>query len=278
MSDDDNIKIKLDVVMKSTFKDKIDWFTNNYDKEIGGFILGSIGEEIVMEDLLIPEQEADSATIDISGKQQILMVKEYGKEVCQRIIGEWHSHHSMSGFWSSDDEGLIKDWAEPRDISVFIVSSRKDGHRVRVEVRKPFKMSLDNLDYCVEFDENLEKFLLEEIEKKVKKKEYKPSKESQSDFRYSWEDYKPKINTNTKSLFTNNTVLVNMKVKVFGLTKDLTLDIFNIYIAYNPKLYQNNVLVFEGFADYDEAKDLYDDINSYISSYNGLDIRDRSKE
>jgi len=160
------MEVEINVIMKKIFKDKIEWFSNNYDKEIAGWITGTIdGESIVLEDLLIPEQEADTGGIEINGKAVIKLRKEYGKK-CEKIIGEWHSHHSMGAFWSVTDEEFIKQFSEPREICIFIVSS-KDEHKIRVEIKKPFRISIDDLDYKVETDDKLAKQLQKEIDKKI---------------------------------------------------------------------------------------------------------------
>ena len=83
------VEVNIKVVMERQFKDKIDWLSKNYDKEIAGFITGEIdGEEIVLEDLIIPEQEVGSAHVDIEGKSQVKLRKEFGNK-CKKIIGEW---------------------------------------------------------------------------------------------------------------------------------------------------------------------------------------------
>lgn len=160
------MEVNINIVMKRIFKDKIEWFSCNYDKEIAGWITGTIeGNSIILEDLLIPEQEADSGGVDMTGKQLVKLRKEYGKK-CESIIGEWHSHSSMGSFWSSTDEEFIKQFSEPREICIFIVSS-KETHKIRVEIRKPFTISLDDLEYEVEEDDKLAKKLQKELDKKV---------------------------------------------------------------------------------------------------------------
>ena len=161
------VKYGLVVTLQDKFKEKIDWISSHYDKEVNGFITGTIEKDsIVLEDLLIPYQEADSGSCEVTGENIVKLRKEY-KEKCKGIIGEWHSHHSMSAFWSGDDERVINDFSEPRETSIFIVSS-KGNHLIRVELRKPFKISLDNLPYEVEATESkVGKEMTKEIDKKV---------------------------------------------------------------------------------------------------------------
>ena len=169
MSEDDGVKVTygLVVTLQEKFKEKIDWISSHHDKEVNGFITGTIEKDsIILEDLLIPYQDADGGSCEVTGENIVKLRKEY-KDQCKKIIGEWHSHHSMGTFWSSDDEKVINDFSEPRETSVFIVSS-KGNHLVRVEVRKPFKISLDSLPYEIEASESkVGKILTKEIEKKV---------------------------------------------------------------------------------------------------------------
>lgn len=167
--EEQEIEFDVNIVMKKTFKDKIDWLSSNYDKEIAGFIFGEIKEDgIYLEDLLIPEQEAGGGSVTLQGKELVKLRKEYGDK-CKKILGEWHSHNSMGAFWSSTDEDdFIKPFAKPRKVTLFIVSS-EGKHLIRMEIRKPFFMSLDKLPYVVEEEEDnkLKKLLEKEIKKKV---------------------------------------------------------------------------------------------------------------
>lgn len=162
-------EVQIKVLMKRALKDKIDWFVNNYDKEIAGWLTGTIeGDSIILEDLLIPNQEADAGGVEMTGKQIVELRKEYGDE-CTRIKGEWHSHNTMRAFWSATDEAFMEQFSEPREVCIFIVSSKDDGHKIRVEIRKPFRISVDDLEYEVidEEDDKLGEELKAEIEKKV---------------------------------------------------------------------------------------------------------------
>lgn len=154
------------IIMKKGLKGKLDWLSTEYKNEIGGWITGKIAQDnIVLDDLLIPYQEVGGAHINMTGKQIAKLRKEYGKE-CEKIIAEWHSHNSMGSFWSSVDEHLIKQLMGPRNIFLFIVSSKGD-HKIRLEMRKPFHISVDNMEYETEIDNKAEKGLKKEIKKKV---------------------------------------------------------------------------------------------------------------
>lgn len=160
-------KVKLQIVMSRKLKDKIDWLSTNYDKEIAGFIIGKIqGGSFRLEDLIVPHQEAGGGSVDIIGKNLVKMKIEHPEE-CERIIGEWHSHHSMGSFYShTDDKEFIDVWMAPRKVGIFIVSS-KGKHTIRVEIRDPFFISLETEDYELEEDKSISVELKKEIETKI---------------------------------------------------------------------------------------------------------------
>jgi len=166
----------FEVEISKILHDKIVWLINNYDKEIGCWLIGEIKpDKIIIEDFLIPFQEVGGASVDTSGSNLVKLRKEYGDK-CKKIIGHFHSHNTMSAYWSSTDEDFIKEYTEPRGQAVFIVSSKSDGHRVRLEITKPFKLSFDELEYTI-IDENSEvaNELKEAIKTKLTEKIYTKS-------------------------------------------------------------------------------------------------------
>lgn len=166
-------KIKMEVIqnfkveMSKKLNDKIEWLTNNYDNEIGAWLIGEItNEKIIIEDFLIPNQEVGTVSVDTSGKALVELRKEYGDK-CKKIIGHFHSHNTMSADWSFTDEDFIKEFTAPREKAVFIVSSQKDKHRIRLELTKPFKISLDELKYKILYGSSK---MGDELNKIIKKK------------------------------------------------------------------------------------------------------------
>jgi len=160
------------IYISKELENKLDYLTKNYSQEIAGFLIGEIKDgSIILEDLLIYEQEVGGASVDCQGKSLIKLRKEY-KDKCLKIIGHFHSHNTMGAFWSETDENFIKEFSEPREISVFIVGSKNSRHLVRIELKKPFKMSLNSVEYEVieEPNKELENFLKKEIKNKVTEK------------------------------------------------------------------------------------------------------------
>ncbi len=158
----------FEVILSKELDEKIRWLVEHYEKEIGAWLIGEItNEKIFIEDFLIPNQDVSSASVDTSRKALVELRKEY-KDKCQKIIGHFHSHNTMGTGWSGTDETFMKEFIAPRERAVFIVSSKKDGHRIRLEINKPFQMSVDELEYSVvDEDSEVALELKKEIEKKV---------------------------------------------------------------------------------------------------------------
>lgn len=176
-----NLKIKI----KQSVEDKIKWLTHNYSDEISAFLTGDINEnEIIIDGLLFPHQDVSSGSVEVEPKDLIKLRKEYGDE-CKRIIGHWHSHNTMGAFWSSTDDTFIKEYSITKDVCLFLVTSTS-GKRLLVVNNKPFKVTLDNLEYEVLYeDKKMEETLKNIIETKVINK---PTPVTTSPNHNSWED------------------------------------------------------------------------------------------
>lgn len=174
-------KVNIKIVMSKTFFDKIDWFVHNYEQEIGGWIEGKVNEEgFYLKDLLIPNQDVSSGSVETEPKDLVKLRKEYGNR-CQDIVGNWHSHNTMGAFWSHIDEEFVEKYMQGRDMRIFIVSST-NGHLLRVEIRKPFFISVDKLNFEIEHKNN--KFA-KELQKEINKK----CTESKTKIFYNGYDY-----------------------------------------------------------------------------------------
>jgi proteasome lid subunit RPN8/RPN11 len=143
------VETMFSVEIDKDVEDTINWFTNNYPKEISGWLVGSIEKDIIkVTDMLIPHQEVGGASVDTDGKALIQLRKEYGDK-CLKIIGHFHSHNTMTNFWSTTDEDFMKQYMETREKALFIVSSKSNGHRVRLELRNPVNLTIDDIDYSI---------------------------------------------------------------------------------------------------------------------------------
>lgn len=134
-------------------EDKIEWFTHNYPEEISGWLVGEITPNLItVTDILFPHQEVGGSSVDTTPQALIKLRKEYGDK-CLSIVGHWHSHNTMGNFWSTTDDTFISEYMEQREKAIFIVSSKSNGSRIRIEVRNPINISIDECDYYVVSDE-----------------------------------------------------------------------------------------------------------------------------
>jgi proteasome lid subunit RPN8/RPN11 len=225
------------IVMSRKFKDTIDWMSSNYDKEIGGFIIGSVdGDKLLLDDLIFPEQEADKGGIDFSTQQIAQLMHDYPEE-CNRIMGEWHSHNTMGCFWSGVDEGLINDFSEHRKLTVYIVSS-KCRHLIRVEYRDAYlKFTFDKLGFCIA-NPDIENEMKQIIDVKVKSPSMNASKKQVDIF-----GNRSKDNVNFLQ-YGRNVIMLNNTVKVFGLHKKLRRELMEKFAEYNPERVERTCLLF----------------------------------
>lgn len=189
------VEQNFEILISKELEDKINWLVNNYDKEIGAWLIGEItNERIIIEDFLIPNQEVSGASVDTSRKALVELRKEYGDK-CRRIIGHWHSHNTMGASWSTTDEDFMKEFIAPRERAVFIVSSQQDKHKVRLELTKPFKMSLDELEYKIPYEDSTIGNKLKEI---ISKKCTESKKTTYSYDGGTWSDNSPSTKKLTK--------------------------------------------------------------------------------
>lgn len=140
----------INVTIEKEVYDKIRAFTEQFgQREIGGWLTGSIeGSTVHVDGLLIPPQETSVGDVEIGDDDLIMMRREYGAQVCARIIGHWHSHHTMGAFWSSTDEANMTQIMQPREKFLFIVTASQ-GKRELVR----FDKKIANPNVYLKFDD-----------------------------------------------------------------------------------------------------------------------------
>lgn len=164
------MEFDLKVKVNKDVDDKINWLTANYADEISAFLTGELKDGVLTIDgMLFPHQDVSSVSVDVEPKNLIKLRKEYGDE-CLRIVGHWHSHNTMTAFWSGTDDTFINQYSKTKDLCVFFVSCTTSKHLVKLTMTKPFEMSIDKLPYEVIWDDNtLKEDLTKIIEEKVTK-------------------------------------------------------------------------------------------------------------
>lgn len=134
----------ITVNITAELKTKLDILCSEYSYEIGGYLTGETRNgELFLTDILIPSQVVSSAHVEIRPQDQIDLLKRY-KDKCKKIIGHFHSHHSMGAFWSGQDESNMENIMKYKKFFVFIVGSNKN-YKVRVAIRDPVKHNFDDV-------------------------------------------------------------------------------------------------------------------------------------
>jgi len=145
-----------------------------YEKEVGGWLTGSVANgNVTVTDVLIPEQDTGAAEVNQDAKSMISLLKEYGADVCKKIVGNIHTHNTMGAFWSADDEKFMAEVMVPRDLFVFIVTSftqRNFTYLARLWVQKPVKFFVDGVELTELENEEVKKLKeqLAKVEMEVK--------------------------------------------------------------------------------------------------------------
>lgn len=135
----------MKINITSALISKLNILSSEYNVEVGGYLTGEIRKgEIYLDGLLIPNQLISSVTVSIHTNNQVELFRKYGKK-CKRIIGHWHSHHSMGCGWSQVDERNMSNIMEYHDLFIFIVSSM-GNHKVKMCMKKPFTLEIDDCD------------------------------------------------------------------------------------------------------------------------------------
>jgi proteasome lid subunit RPN8/RPN11 len=124
-------------------KTKLDIISSNYNIEVGYYFIGEVRNgEIFLQDILIPNQQITTVSVEINPKDQIDLLKRYGDKV-KKIIGHGHSHWNLGCFWSSTDINNMNQIMTYKDFFVFIVSS-KGNHLIKVIQKKPYALTIDD--------------------------------------------------------------------------------------------------------------------------------------
>lgn len=124
---------------------KLNVLSSEYNIEVGGYLTGETKNgELYLDDLLIPNQRITTGSVEINTNDQVELFRRYGSR-CKRIVGHWHSHHSMGCFWSGVDRNNMSNIMEYKDLFVFIVSSL-GNHKVKICMKNPLNIEFDDCD------------------------------------------------------------------------------------------------------------------------------------
>jgi hypothetical protein len=145
--------------------------------EITGFGLAEIikdGNAVLITDIFIIPQKVSPASADVDPRDIADFLEEFIKEGKDpaNIRVWWHSHpFSHHPHYSGIDETTMKTINSNVDWFVYILGGDNGEYNVRVDILKPFKLSLENLGLEIFVPtENMIKELEKEVKEKVKRR------------------------------------------------------------------------------------------------------------
>lgn len=161
---------------------QIDWFTRNWNQEIGALGLVKIKKEekgekyFYVEKLLFPKQKVTGATVHFDSSMWGELVKEHGLEGLKNIAFYWHRHPGSASHSGTDEEDTFETFMSPeanRPYFIFYQTAIKSGgdfdEEVRIEFRQPVRATLLNKNIDVFSEETPEsKALQKECEDIIK--------------------------------------------------------------------------------------------------------------
>lgn len=239
MNIEKEIKVEIPILISEDLKYKLDYISD-LEFELAGWLVGKVTREyILLEDILIPKQKVSNGSVDIDSKAGAELVKEF-KGKCKNIIGHMHGHNNMGAFWSCGDEDNINKIMEPREFFVFIVSSRKE-HLIRLEIRKPFKISVDNLPYEIHSEkaDKIKEILNKEIEKKAEKPEPRVIREvidlTEKEDIKSLGDFEVKVAPGIFARYLFKTLIIE------GLDSQQAYDLADSFSQFDPEVEEDRI-------------------------------------
>ena len=154
----------------------IEWFTQNFNHEIGALGVGQIENgELVVEKLVFPKQIVNSAHVHFKPEDWASIVMELTPEELGRIVFYWHKHPDGCSTHSQGDEDdtidvFMSDEAA-RPFFGFLVTSRIKGggmnYDARIELREPVLVSITGARMLTDQDREIEKVCKKIVEEKV---------------------------------------------------------------------------------------------------------------
>ena len=159
---------KATVVFAEKVWDIIEWFTYNFDTEIGA--LGIVkqkkfesGEKyFYVEELLFPKQKVSGATVHFTPEGWSELIKERGLDGLKNVAFYWHRHPGSSSHSCTDDEDTFETFMSieaQRKYFIFLqtaVGSTGWNQEARIDIRLPGRHTILNRDIDVEVEEKPE--------------------------------------------------------------------------------------------------------------------------
>ena len=129
---------------------------------------------IYVKDVFLLDQEVTGSTTDFTGAAMAKFFQERQEADPNDDLGGyklwWHSHSDFGVFWSPTDETAIDSFDQEVDTNnwfLSIVGNHKGDLLARIDVYRPFRMTINKIPIIVE---DIEPSLKEELVKEIKEK------------------------------------------------------------------------------------------------------------
>lgn len=168
----------MKLIIPKEIEAKIHAYVMSVNSEIAG--MGKVhieGENIIVDDVMIYEQTVTGATADLSqgaiAKWLTELVRAGGSPKEWKLW--WHSHHTMSAFFSGRDTATI-DLQTESDWLVSLVVNCKREREARIDLYRPFRMAETDIDIEITGDPAfvVPPEIAEEVARKVSRPVYTP--------------------------------------------------------------------------------------------------------
>jgi len=140
--------------------------------EIGGLgIVRTNGKsEFTIHDILLFEQDVSGThtELDESSVAKLIMQMMDEKKDPSELKLWWHSHANMKAYWSGTDHGTCDKFGLTAPWYVSIVVNKEGNYRMRLDVFKPFRLTIDSL--TLEVVEDADDPFVDELRKEVAEK------------------------------------------------------------------------------------------------------------
>lgn len=173
--------MKTTIVLTKKVNQIINWFTLNYENEIGAFGIAKIKNgNIIVTKLLFPNQTVNSVHITIKPEDFKPVIAALKLSELKNLIFYWHKHPNGNATASTIDEkdtfkALMDESTAKRPIMAFLQSAKKNNNNIEyeglIEIRQPIKATIKDIEVMTEDYSSIESFCKEIIEKHVTKEE-----------------------------------------------------------------------------------------------------------
>ena len=194
--------------------------------EIGGMsvVIKDPDDDWIIENPVILKQEIGSTTCDLDKDELATyythMAMKY-KDIEFRFCW-WHSHHTMSAFWSGTDLSSIEEYSDG-DLSFALVVNLKEEYKCRVSVWKPVQMHEDvNLEIMSDIDDTtIPAEILTEVKAKCETRSYKTTYVNNHNDLSLWKQ--PNGTYQVPSSTTNGSMVYTNEINTSNLTNEEVL-------------------------------------------------------